>query len=279
MSIVYPHPMLHGETLDYVDPQAYKAEFRKPNEALVEVTHVLKSPSLVAELVESGKAVFCCTVSVGGTSYRRTEKMEGGKAWGGQVCVVQRLEIPKFGQSHEVFANAGVVLLEEVALDWKEDYGLDSFHKVQKLSFQAHALLATSGWKRFYQSGALFRIEMDKDMEGRAFRADVSYEPALRINIKMASELYDEVEAGEEGAARAHVVCASLAMLLEKLHVLYQKQSDGDNLDETETAKLEKAEGLSQYLKSKGIPTWDDQNFNPVEAASMYKPVVADVSA
>lgn len=281
MSIVYPHPMLHGETLDYVDPQAYKAEFRKPNENLVEVTHILKVPSLVAELVENGKAAFCCTVSVGGTSYRRTEMMSGGTAWGEKISVEQKLEIPEFGRSHEVFANAGVVLLKEVVLDWKEDYGLDDFHKGQKLHFQDYALLATSGWKRFYPSGALFRIEESKDMEGRTFRADVSYEPVLRVTIKMTSKLFDEVDADKEGTARAHVVCASLAVLLEQLHALYQKQSvqgEQGELDETESTNLEKAEGLMQYLKFKGIPTWDDQNFNPVEAASCYKPVVADVS-
>ncbi len=281
MNLLYPHPVLHKATLDYHDPGMYRVGFEKKNiegTTFIQIEHELDNgKSLISSLMEKNEAVFYSTVSVGNSCYRRTEKI-GGVKEGGNIVAKQCLEIPNFKDVREIFVCTGVAMSKGKSIKWKNAKGVVEFHKTEKLIFRDHALLAFEGWKRFYPSGALFRIKSDSDMEEGAFRAEANYGgEVLQIVVTMAPKLFDEVESNKNGTARAHVLCASLIPTLMELQQIQTKISNGEEHDSTEENKLKKAKGLQAYFESQQIPIWGEEDFNAVEAASRYKPARWDL--
>ena len=281
MSTLFPHPVLHEKTLDYRDPEAYKATFQRKNSGTVlEVRHTLKKGTLIASLIEQKEASFYCTVSVGGTAFRRTEKA-AADIQDDRITADQEIELPAFKNHLEMFAMAGVLNHDAKQVSWEKVTGMDNFYKSENsasLYFSDHAMLACSGWRRFYSMNALFQIKSDSDIGPGVFQAETCYQPTIRITISMDHKLFDEVQTNPSGSVRAHVLCASLVSTLKELKEKHEKYSEGNgaNVDDTDVTDLEAAEGLKQFLISKQIPTWEDENFNAVEAASKFKPAMLD---
>ncbi len=279
MSTLFPHPVLHQDTLDYSDPKAYQATFKRMGKTTLVVEHTLRRDTLIASLIEQEKASFYCTVSIGGTAFRKTEPAPASIR-DGSITAHQEIEHPAFVNRYDVFASAGVLNHEAKRMPWEKATGIDAFYKdeTSDLEFSAGAMLACSGWRHFYPMDALFRIKSNSDLNTGVFQAEPSYQPTIRITIQMNNKLYDEVEGNSQGTVRSHVLCASLIPVLKELEEKYKRcseKSDTESLD-TDRADLEAAEGLKRFLISKEIPTWEDEAFNAVEAASKFKPAMLD---
>ena len=277
MSTIFPHPVLHSHTLDYSDPKAYQATFRRKDKIILEVQHTLARDTLVASLIEKKDASFYCTVSVRGTAFRRTKSTVDVNVQDDRVTACQEIELPAFKNRPEVFAFAGIFNHNAQMIPWREAKGVDNFHKPEDwadINFPSHSILAYSGWIRFFPMDALFQIKSDPNITQGVFTAETSYNPTIRITISMHNKLFDEVESNPNSSVRAHVLCASLIPTLKELQGKYEKFCDGGDPDETESTDLEAAEGLKQYLISEKIPTWEDEGFDPVEAASRFKPAM-----
>lgn len=281
MSIIYPFPVLYRETLDYEDPGAYSAELRREGRTKVAVDHRLKADTLVGSLVRAEQAKFYCTVSVRGTAFRRTETVPFPEtvAENGALVAQQRVEIPAFPWAPEVFASAGVVLLEEQDIPGAEAPGVSGFFRDGgPLRFPPHSRIAFGGWLRFFSMSALFHIQSDPDIEEGAFKTEVNRGERLQVSITMHPKLFDEIETNRESRTRAHILCAALTQAFQELHQAWQAtQADGLLQDEADTRFLELAEGLGDFLRSKGIPTWEDDSFNPsLSASRCYKALSAE---
>ena len=275
MSIMYPHPVLYDGTLDYDADADYHADVSKSRE-VIEVKHVLSRGSLVAALVESGKAKFFCTVSVRGTVFRRTESTAGNVV-GNSISGQQRVEIPEFKFRREIFVHTGVCLLESEDVAWEDASGVTEFHKAPRLSFSGRAFLALSGWKRFFPQDALFHIKSVQEMAEGHFEARTNQGESLRIVVSVAPRTYQTVVHERDSTVRSHVLCAALAQTLAELKQAYKNVSGGDSDTGPEDQQfLESAEGLKAFLRAKKIRTWEDEDFSPVLAASQYKPALAE---
>ena len=273
MSTVFPHPVLHQDSMDYDDPLAYSAEFSRSSKVAIEVEHRLKKNTLVASLVEQGKASFFCTVAAGGTVYRRTEKVENIDLKDELITARQKIELPTFRNRPEIFANAGVFNHAKIKICWSEAAGVDEFHRDEYLGFSDYALLAHKGWVRFFPMDALFQIKSEKNMPMGEFRSHTSFaNSAIRIFITMAPKLFDEVVSDRDSPARSHILCAAMIIALKELRQIWEKNENGSREDE-DGIHLEAAEGLKQYLEKNGIPTWEAEDFDPAESASKFKPV------
>lgn len=275
MSIMYPHPVLYEGSLDYGESADYRADVSKSHE-VIEVRHVLSRGSLVATLVESGKAEFFCTVSVGGTVFRRTESATGNIV-GNSISGHQRIEMPEFKFRREVFVHTGVCLLEKEDVAWEDALGVTEFHEAPQLRFSDCAFLALSGWKRFFPQDALFHIESVQEMKEGHFDARTNQGESLRILVKTAPRTFQIVVHERDSTVRSHVLCAALAQTLAELKQAYKNVSSGEADTGPEDQQfLELAGGLKAFLRAKKIPTWEDEGFSPILAASQYKPALME---
>ena len=282
MSTLFPHPVLHTDTLDYCDPDAYSASFERisqsgESETVLQVQHRLKKDTLIATLIEQGEASFYCTVAVDRTPFRCTEEAIEVEIQQDSITARQEITLPAFKSHPDMFAMAGIRNHGAKQIPVEEAKGIDDFYKSEELAalnFSEHAMLACSNWRHIYHVGTLFRIQVDEDMTGGTFRAEACYQP-LRITISMSRTLFGAVESNNE-AIRAHVLCASLVPMLKELREKHRKCNEGGDVDTVDVTDLEAAEGLKNYFKSQKIPTWEDSEFNPVKAASQFKPAVLD---
>lgn len=276
MSIVYPFPVLHENTLDYDDPKAYSSELRRDGKTKVVIDHRLKRDTLVGSLILQGKAAFYSTVSVRGTTFRSTQTVDQTdvKPIQDLLEAEQKVQIPEFPWSPEVFASSGVVLLEDEEVSTQSESDLmDFFRDGSTIRFPAQAKLAFKEWVRFFSMGALFQIESEESIKDGAFSVQVSRSNRLQILIRLPHALYDEVNANREGGARRHILCAALTQAFQELYQAQLVVNDTSNIfDSKEEAEqfLELAEGLKQHLEDRKIPTWDDDGFNPAYSASLY---------
>lgn len=283
MSTLFPHPVLHADTLDYCDPDAYNASFERriksgEPETILRVQHRLQRNTLIATLIERGEAFFYCTVAVDRTPLRRTEEAVDVEIQKDSITARQEIALPAFKSHPDMYTMAGIRKHGAIQIPVEEAKDLDDFYKsgeLTTLNFSDHAMLACSNWQHLYHVGTLFRIQIDKGMDGGTFRAETCYRP-LRITISMGETLYRAVENNNE-AIRSHVLCASLVLMLKELQEKYRRCNEGNDAEGVDKVDLAEAEGLRNYFDSElKILTWEDPEFNPVEAASRFKPVVMD---
>lgn len=274
MSVIFPFPVMHERSLDYIDPRAYGLELRRDDKRSLTALHSLSSDTLVGELVGDGLASFYCTLSVRGTAYCRTQLSDRESVMVSEhtVRATQRVEVPAFSWQPEVFANCGVVLHESKTVAREDASGVDKFFfadGAEEIAFPKHARIATSGWKRFFSMNSLFQIKSDREMDLGPFKAVVGRSDPIQITITMHPSLYDEVKFSSDSRVRAHVLCSALTQAFEELRQASENIREAQLLPEDEDEQfLEHAEGLENYLKSRNIQTWREDGFIPSYAAS-----------
>lgn len=274
MSIVYPFPTLHADSLDYDDSNAYDPEIKKIDN-VIHITHKLSTGNLVASLIEQQSAYFFATVCISGTIFRKTKLLKlRGVTRRSLIVGEQRFEIPSFMNTDmntfTVFVRPGVVLKKACDICKVEAIGVSKFHKYNAtIHFPDHAIIAFTDWHYFFSMGTLFAMrsdkELDKEKEG-VFRVEISYEPALKITLVLSSKLYDEMERNPSGTTRSHIICSALTFAFKEFYEHYHSQDDYD-------AELEKAESLKNFLQSEALTTWEDEDFDATYVSSKLKPV------
>lgn len=281
MSSIFPFPVLHNESLDYEDPQAYLAEpSRRKNEIIVK--HKLKNNNLVADMVLQQDATFFTMVAVRGTIFRKTYTLENmfnnpNTEQSQEIKSQQNMTIPNFRNKPDVFVNCGVVMSKETDRDAQQAKGVSKFfHDTGKIVFPQHAIIAFSGWTRFFSMGSLFRIVVAKYDAG-LFNVELDYSNTFRIVIRVGNKLYENIVNNRTGPTRNHVLCVALTVAFTELKQSNdQLENNTEDSNELEEKKLELAEGLKLYLQSKGILSWEDAEFNPAYAASIIYSAMVD---
>jgi len=294
MSVIFPFPALHPETLDYTNPESYEGRVERTSKTQIVVSHSIDRGNLVHELIKQERAIFCATVSVRGSIYRRTEiarEAELCETDNGYFCK-QVIEVPDFLDELETFIISGVTILKKISAeeikrifvsqteeirDVQSKIGLSGIFLDGNINFPEKALIAHSGWRRFFSFDSLFQIKADKKFKPNgAFSTEFDH-GQFKILITMAPALYDEINQNKNSPARSQVICASLTKALEEIHSAHlriERATQGEEMSETDLQLLEQAEGLKNFFESHipRIPTWEDENFNSTHAASMYRP-------
>ena len=282
MSLIYPFPVLHPESLDYENPDGYAAKMVRTGATGIEIEHEINRDNLVGELVEKGLAAFFVTVAVKGTIYRETEIAQKPDIHPGQekFKAKQTLAIPAFRNNPTVWANCGIIALEDTTLGIDAAKGLTEFYKDEKkFTFPAHSVLAYWGWKRFFGLNALFTIINDSAIgDNGEFKCEIEASVSFRINIRMGRRLYDAVERDKNGKERAHVLCSALTQAFVELAEKHRLLEDNPE-EEQDDNMLEQAQDLKKYLINEGISTWENNDFNAAYAASKCYPAIVDESS
>ena len=120
----------------------------------------------------------------------------------------------------------------------------------------------------------------DRNKEPGTFGCEYSFYPSFCVKIRLHPGLKERVQKdGSEGIARSYVVGTAFAYLLQKLSTAYEKKRGAEQNYENGSEDsdwellLDSAEDLKLLMKEKKIKTWDEENFDPVESASLYKKV------
>ena len=284
--IIPPFPVLHRDTLDYVDNESYSAEVRRPSKTEVTISHRLKKDNMVGSLVSQGKAVFYCTVSASGTIYRCTKTIGTNSAVDEKknpstelstnenvIYATHSIEIPNFRWKPDIFVITGIILLEDQKANFKKKYGLSEFWGKWKHIIPTHSRIAFEDWKR-PSMRSLFLTYSDEGFEKGAFKTETSRVDPFRVSITMHPDLYEEVNSGRDRTICNHVLCSSLTQTFQDLSQAWQAKQESET--EEHNQFLELADGLKVLLLSNGLRTWEDEDFNPTYTASMCYKVILD---
>lgn len=282
-SLITEHPLLHKNSLDYEEPDAYEAEveFSQEGRSKAEVSHRLSPGNLVYELVRDGKAVFACLESMPGLLHRklhRAPSREHIEASPTQICYQQRVEI--FQQSEitkhkRKFHLYPVVVLKKKlmltpggrrlqketigkvdvldAQDTAGVYGLSGLRKNSPASFPTGAVLAFDKWFVSNNAGQLFSRKLDEQMPRGAFSVGVTeVDDSFKITIGANKEVVNLLDKGDN-PDRRHVLCAALVQVFADQAATVREDGQDDDNDESPNYSLF-IEAIEKKIKEKMEP-------------------------
>ena len=283
MNIIYPFPVLHEKSLDYKDPFGYSSSIFRPSQNEIHIHHQLNRNTLVFDFILKNKASFFSNIVVEQTVFRVTKKADNKDYYNinNKLETKQKITIPEFNFSRLVIhIKTGVALMEDQNIPAKDAQGISEFWDGRDITFPAHSCIALQDWKHSVTMNSLFHTQSDPNFKEGTFETSYFNDcGSIKISIKMHTKLYNEVAKDKShGKIRSHVLCSALTQVFQKLYQIKQLQDNGSEreLDSVDDESLVLAEPLKMYLDDKGIPTWEDDSFDPSRAASSLYSVIID---
>lgn len=258
----FPFPVLSETSLCYVDGVSYEAHIhRRDEEDDITVEHRLRGDSLVAALVNEKRAKFACDVSVPLTMCRRIYPLDGD----GEVVAMQRIPCNKGEFSGIPRLRPIVVCAERIPPTLVRDFhGLDAFYSEGHVQFPDGAIVADAGWKKFGGHSGLFWIECSSDVPPGTVRVTESTSDGFYFVVSVHPEDYALMQTpGERENECRGVMINALTDAMSELR-------NGDLRHEWRDHQSLQA--LYRDLEAHGVPTWEDDDFRPIYAATTLRP-------
>ena len=261
MTTIYPTPVMHENSLDYMKPDSYMAEVTRESSMKLTTIHLLDKNNLVAEYILANTAFFFTTVVVNRVFYRKTFMADFNQhnEQDAKLVVRQVIELPNFSCNPSIFIHPGVANYNTSrSKTWNENTGIENISDSEnyKFVFPSYCLLASGGWFKHHDLQALFKIcPNDEITNGQFMTAIFEDHNQLQIKITMHSQMADAISADKDSRSRAQVVCTALTQALQELKTKYDINP--------KDAIFEKTSDLQQWLLSETDSSWEDNNFNP----------------
>ena len=255
----YPYPVLEEDRYDYLENMRYKVEQIEGSSDYITFEHKLEGDNLISQLLKSGEAKFVTTVVLKSALYRETfDRVEKVT----HAYVKQRVPLKTTFETQS-FISSVVYIGEdrEIVLNANK-MGLDEFWDNTKVELLKGSILATAGWRELENSASdLLTVKRDEEIK-YGFDVEIDPKEGGRFIAKMNPKLYDSLNAMPDNDAHRrsiviHVLCVGF-MALQK----YYNENGSDELTNFNGIKLE--------LKSKNMPTWEEEGFNPNRVACMF---------
>ena len=263
--------------MDYGGDSGYATHDWEVNSGVVQLRHRIDGDSLVARLVQSGKAHFGISVVMKATMYRRTFIADSG----GELSVAQTIAIEKGSRSLESPKFLPMVIYrgERETFVGDKSMGLDALWHGRKFVLDKGAIIARDKeWE--FQPGlsSLLRAQPDPSVPEGAIQMEVAEADGGYFVVKVHPNLFREMRQAPtfgEGGARhldsilAHALSAGFAILAAK-----------DRAENEGLHTLENFQTIKRHLEANDVATWDDEDFDACRAAWVYKShrIVSDYS-
>jgi len=255
----YPYPVLEEDRYDYLENMRYKVEQIEGSSDYITFEHKLEGDNLISQLLKSGEAKFVTTVVLKSALYRETfDRVE-------KVTHTYAKQKVPLKTTFETQSFISVVIYigedREIVLDANK-MGLDEFWDDTKVQLLKGSILATAGWRELENSASdLLTVKRDEEVK-YGFDVEIDPKEGGRFIAKMNPKLYDSLNAmpNNDEHRRSiiiHVLCVGF-MALQKYY------------DENGSDELTNFNGIKLELKSKNMPTWEEEGFNPNRVACMF---------
>lgn len=225
--------------------------------------HRIEGAPLISRLLSEGKARYVCAVSSPVSSYRRTHVSETEShpiRWDENDLG----EPPLFTPMIVSVASCDLLLT-------RERDGVHGIWDQQTVAIERGSRLALGHVVQLRSSILqLLSLQLDKELENGEFKVDPLTEGGFQFLVSLSPDLHRFLQfPGKDGIREhimTHIVSACLALL--------QSEYSGDNEDEGGWNSYRNLRAFADYLDSKDLPHWSDDDFRPEWVATKLYPHV-----
>lgn len=228
----------------------------------ITLRHRVQDAPLIEQWIEQGKLTFVCSVAAPRSMYRTLHQSETPE----QAIAWQRDDLGEYPMFTPMIV-AGVDIQHTASV---ERDGLNRIWDGRKLDLPQGARIAVGSTFKF-KSGidALLQFNLDESLAPGQFAAHDSTEDGFKFKVSLASNLYHHLKHRREEPAGAnimvHVVSAAFSVLQRDW-----REDDGDEGEGWQSFR--NLVGLADFLQSRGLPRWDDDDFRPEKVATALYP-------
>lgn len=257
----YSFPVLEEDKFDYIKEITYEVNQvdsdNKSNSIIFE--HKLTGNSLIAKLLQNNEAKFITTVVLKSSMYRETTDNVLEKI--SSTHIKQKVQLKTTFETQSFFSAIVYTGNDKEIILNSFEMGLDEFWDEATVELKKGAILAKAGWRELENTASdLLTIQKDNDLE-YGFDVSVISEEGGRFIARVESNLYDKIKQLPKNDSHLrsiviHMLCVGFMDLA--------KEFKDDN------SELTNFKGIKLELKSKGIKTWKDDEFNPNQVACYF---------
>ena len=258
----FPFPVLSEASICYVDGVSYRASVSRKQDGDIIVQHRLDGDSLVASLVNNGRAKFACIVSVPLTMFRKVYSLDGE----GSAPTVQRIPCGEGDFSGTPMLRPVVVCTENIRpVPVADAHGLDPFYTGEQIRFPDGAIIADAGWQDFRGHGDILRIRKDDTLAPGTFKVTIADGDEFHFVVWAAPDLFRFLE-NPNGrgdyclSIMTHAFSSGLAQLRSD-------PGQRENWRNYQSLQI-----LHRDLEERGLKTWEDDDFSPELVATTIHP-------
>jgi len=257
----YSYPILEDDKFDYNSEAIFEVEqIESDNQKnYIVFEYKLLGDNLISQLLKAEEAKFTTMIVLKSAMYRET--IDDVLEEISPTFIRQKIPLKTTFETQNFSSN--IIYIgddKEIELNSLE-MGLDNFWNGVKIELKKGAILAKGGWRELENTASdLLTINKD-DKVKYGFEVDVisaeggkflaSVEPSLYNKIKLLPKNNDHLR-----SIVIHMLCLGF-MDLEKRF----KEDDSE---------LTNFKGIKLELKSKGIATWEDDEFKPNQVACHF---------
>ena len=261
----HSHPMLESGNLSFPNGK-YSVEFQPiANGPGFHVAHHIEGAPLIPRLIEEGSAEYACIVSSPLSSYRkihRSSKLRHEIGWNADDIGEPPLFTPL------------VVCVRpcELILDAGRDGVHDIWHG-QKIIFEAGSRIAVGNVVQLTTSIVqLLSLHSDENLSPGQFEVAIRSEPfGFRVNLH--PELHRFIQYSSDNNTRNNVMVHVVTACLSSLQRDYAKD-DGESGWKSSRNLL----AFSEFIKSKDLSDWTDDEFRPEKVATALYPLTIPIA-
>lgn len=254
-------PVLEAGNISFPNGR-YTLEFEPGNDrSSFVLRHRIDGAPLISRLLDEGKARYVCAVSSPISSYRRTHVSETES---------QRVQWNESDLGEPPLFTAMIVSLSECSLELSAQR--DGVHEIwdqQTVSLQRGSRLALGHVVQLRSSILqLLTLHADEDLGEGEFYVDALTEQGFQFRVRINPDLHQFLKVPRNDGIREHVmthiVSACLSLLKRDFH--------GDSEDEGGWKSHRNLRALADYLESRDLPHWSDEEFRPEQVATKLYP-------
>ena len=256
-------PVLEAGNISFPNGR-YTLEFEPGNDrSSFVLRHRIDGAPLISRLLDEGKACYVCAVSSPIASYRRTHVSETES---------QRVQWNESDLGEPPLFTPMIVSLSECSLVLSAQR--DGVHEVwdqQTVSLQRGSRLALGHVVQLRSSILqLLTLYADKDLGEGEFYVDALTEQGFQFRVSISPALHQFLKVPRSDGIREHVmthiVSACLSLLKRDFHA--------DSEDDGGWKSHRNLRALADYLESRNLPHWNDEEFRPEQVATKLYPHV-----
>ena len=265
-----PYPILESGSLSY-----HRGEYRVTALAggdgrSVTLRHEIQGAPLVDSLLREGRARYACLVSVPATGYRRLEQSDTAE---------QRVEWRLDVVGEPPMLRPLILAIEPIQCILGEEHGLArAWHGVQ-LTIPIGARLALHEYLRTNSSiHNLVVLKNGPEMNDGTLKVQECTEDGFYFLVTCATDVFRFLQ-NPSGYPNHRL--SILTHIVSRCFELLKGLDGNPNGTETDVdwTSFRSLKALAAELRSKGLPCWDEEEFDPIKVSTQlypHKPTIGE---